>query len=272
MLYVPAESIEAYRAANEWNYFTNIEAIPEPEPDPNADTDLSQYENVMYVEGAKGFVGSTVTLSLKMNNAIEAVGFQCDFYAPEGTEVAVDGDGFEEINLSTERTTSNRTDYFNSAAQNDGAIRILASSTKSLPFSGNEGEIATIKLNIGSDVADGDYPLILKNIIISDADANSYKADYVKTTLTVSHYPLGDANGDGEVNISDFTAIANFILGTPKPNFVAAAADTNEDGDITVADLTKLVKLIFSSSATSNIPAMPAHVVVKSNCFDDIMY
>lgn len=236
------------------------------------DTDILSYENIIYVEKAEASAGSTVTLSLKMNNVIEAVGFQCDFYAPEGTEVAVDVDGFEEINLSTERTSSKRTDYFNYAAQQDGAIRILASSTKSLPFSGNEGEVATIKLNIGSDVADGDYPLIVKNVIISDADANSYKVDYVKTTLTVSSFTLGDANGDGEVNISDFTAIANFILGTPKPNFVAAAADTNEDGDITVADLTKLVKLILSSSATSNAPAKPAPAVVKSSCSDDIMY
>ena len=236
------------------------------------DTDILSYENIIYVEKAEASAGSTVTLSLKMNNVIEAVGFQCDFYAPEGTEISVDGDGFAEINLSTERTSSKRTDYFNYAAQQDGAIRILASSTKSLPFSGNEGEIATIKLNIGSDVADGDYPLIVKNVIISDADANSYKVDYVKTTLTVSSFTLGDANGDGDVNISDFTAIANFILGTPKPNFVAAAADTNEDGEITVADLTKLVKLILSSSATSNAPAKPAPAVVKSSCSDDIMY
>ena len=236
------------------------------------DTDILSYENIIYVEKAETSAGSTVTLSLKMNNSIEVVGFQCDFYAPEGTEIAVDGDGFEEINLSTERTSSKRTDFFTCGAQQDGAMRILASSTNLLPFLGNEGEVATIKLNISSDIADGDYPLIIKNIILSDADANSYKVDYVKTTLTVSSFTLGDANGDGNVNITDFISIANYIVGNQKPDFVAAAADINEDGAITVTDLTKLVKLIISGGTTSNAPAKPAPAVVKSTCFDDIMY
>ena len=88
----------------------------------------------------------------------------------------------------------------------------------------------------------------------------------------MSSFTLGDANGDGEVNITDFISIANYIVGNQKPDFVAAAADINEDGDITVADLTKLVKLIISGGTTSNAPAKPAAAVVKSTCFDDIMY
>lgn len=269
VLYVPAESVEAYRAAYGWSGFTNINAIPEtnpepePEPEPAEDTDLSQYENVMYVESADGYVGSEVTLSLKMNNAIEAVGFQCDFYAPEGTEVALDEDGYHEIYLSTERTTTNRTNVFDFAAQPDSAIRILASSTKVIPFSGNTGEVATIKLNIGSDVADGDYPLILRKVIISDAVGNSYKVDYVKTTLSVSSYMLGDANGDGDVNIADFTAIANYILGKKPGTFIENAADTNQDGEISVSDLSGLVQIILSGGDASKAPIKMASKVLQ---------
>lgn len=267
VLYVPAESVEAYRATYGWSDFTNIKAIPEtnpePEPEPAEDTDLSQYENVMYVESADGYVGSEVTLSLKMNNAIEAVGFQCDFYAPEGTEVALDEDGYHEIYLSTERTTTNRTNVFDFAAQPDSAIRILASSTKVIPFSGNTGEVATIKLNIGSDVADGDYPLILRKVIISDAVGNSYKVDYVKTTLSVSSYMLGDANGDGDVNIADFTAIANYILGKQPGTFIEKAADTNQDGEISVSDLSGLVQIILSGGDASKAPIKMASKVLQ---------
>ena len=236
------------------------------------DTDILSYENIIYVEKAETSAGSTVTLSLKMNNSIEVVGFQCDFYAPEGTEISVDGDGFAEISLSTERTTANRTNVFDFATQSDGAIRILASSTKVLPFNGNSGEIATIKLNISSDIADGDYPLILRKVVISDAVGNSYKVDYVKTTLSVSSFTLGDANGNGEVNIADFTAIANYILGREQTNFIPNAADTNQDGEISVSDLSGLVQIILSGESTSNAPAKPAPDAVKSSCFDDIMY
>ena len=236
-----------------------------------ADTDISAYENIIYVEKAEASVGSTVTLSLKMNNNREVVGFQCDFYAPEGTEIAVDADGFEEINLSTERTTSKRTDFFGSATQQDGAMRILAASTSLLPFLGNEGEIATIKLNIGSDMEDGDYPLIIRNTVFSDADGNTFKVNYVKTTLKISSYTLGDANGDGEINIGDFTAIANYILGHPKDSFVLQAADTNQDGEITVGDLSKLIKLILNAG-TSSAPTQAAPKATKVVLCDSVIY
>ena len=227
------------------------------------DTDILSYENIIYVDKAEASVGSTVTLSLKMNNKIEAVGFQCDFYAPEGTEVAVDDDGYHEIYLSNERTTATRTNVFDFAPQKNGAIRILASSTKVLPFMGNDGEVATILLNLSSDISDGEYPLILRNIVIADAVGNSYSVEYVKTTLTVSSYTLGDANGDGKVNIADFTSIANHILGKQQATFVEKAADTNQDGIITVADLSGLVQIILTDGNTSNAPVMIASDVLR---------
>ena len=227
------------------------------------DTDILSYENIIYVDKAEASVGSQVTLSLKMNNTIDAVGFQCDFYAPEGTEVAVDDDGYHEIYLSTERTTATRTNVFDFAPQKNGAIRILASSTKVLPFMGNEGEVATILLNLSSDISDGEYPLILRNIVISDAVGNSYSVEYVKTTLTVSSYTLGDANGDGKVNITDFTSIANHILNKQQATFVEKAADTNQDGVITVADLSGLVQIILHDGNTSNAPVMMASEVLR---------
>ena len=72
-----------------------------------------------------------------MNNAVEAVGYQCDIYLPDGISFVKDEDDDYLVELSTERTTYKNTDYFNYALQKDGALRILCSSTKSKPFSGN---------------------------------------------------------------------------------------------------------------------------------------
>ena len=118
---------------------------------------------------------------------------------------------------------------------------------------------------------DGEYPLIIRNTVLSDAEANSFKVSYVKTTLKISSYTLGDANGDGYINIADFTAIANYILGHPKDSFVLQAADTNQDGEITVADLTKLIKLILSSG-TSSAPAQSAPKATKVVLCDTVIY
>ncbi len=208
------------------------------------DTDITSFENVIYIEGVEAAAGGSATLSLKMNNVIAPTGFQCDVYLPDGVEVAMDGD-FYQIYLSTSRTTAQKTNYFDSSEQSDGSIRIMCSSTKNYTFSGNEGEVATIVVNVSPDMEEGEYPLILKNIVLSDADAQTYKVQYVKTTLTISSYTLGDANGDGEINVGDFTAIAGKIMGNPPASFVEKAADVNGDNEINVGDLTAVATLIL---------------------------
>ena len=66
------------------------------------------------------------------------------------------------------------------------------------------------------------------------------------TTLTLSDKLLGDANGDGEVNIGDFTAIANYILGIPPVSFVESMADIDSNGEINVGDLTALINILLN--------------------------
>ena len=68
------------------------------------------------------------------------------------------------------------------------------------------------------------------------------------TTLSLVNHLLGDANGDGKVNVSDFTAIVSYILEDKSASFVEEAADVNGDGKINVSDLTALVALILNSS------------------------
>ena len=149
-------------------------------------TDVSKYENVVFPVSTTGGAGSTVTVSVEMNNTVDATGFQFDIFLPEGITIATD-DGFYLIELSEARTTSRKTDYFNSSFNEEvGAPRVLCNSTLSYTFEGNSGEVCTIKLNIGEDVADGDYPIIFKNIVISDVNSNAYYVDDpIEATLTV---------------------------------------------------------------------------------------
>ena len=149
-------------------------------------TDVSKYENVVFPVSTTGYSGSTVTVSVEMNNVVNATGFQFDIFLPEGITIATE-DGFYLIELSEARTTSKKTDYFNSSFNEEaGAPRVLCNSTQSYTFDGNSGEVCTIKLNIGEDVADGDYPIIFKNIVISDVNSDAYYVDDpVEATLTV---------------------------------------------------------------------------------------
>jgi len=58
---------------------------------------------------------------------------------------------------------------------------------------------------------------------------------------------LGDANGDGNVNVTDIVEIVNDILGHPSAKFDPIAADVNSDGVVNVTDIVSVVNIILAS-------------------------
>ena len=68
-------------------------------------------------------------------------------------------------------------------------------------------------------------------------------------------YNKGDANGDSQIDVADFTAIANFILGSIPENFEEDAADVNKDEIVNVADITGVANIILYGSLNSSAAA-----------------
>lgn len=56
---------------------------------------------------------------------------------------------------------------------------------------------------------------------------------------------VGDANGDGKVNVTDIMSVANYILKLESPNFQEQAADVNADGRINVTDIMGIANIIL---------------------------
>ena len=213
----------------------NIENLP--------DTDISQLENTIYIGNVSAEKGKDMTLSVKMKNSVVAEGFQFDLELPEGVTVAKDADGFAEAYLSTERTSSRKTNTFDADFEANGALRVMAGSTNGSTISGNDGEVATIKLNVASSVAEGSYPIVLRNISISDSNAKSYDVELVKSTLTVTGV-LGDVDGDGYVTKADVTALTDYIMGRNPESFNYNNANINRDFNVDVADLVLLLNMV----------------------------
>lgn len=55
----------------------------------------------------------------------------------------------------------------------------------------------------------------------------------------------GDTNGDGVVDVSDVTAVVNFILGQKQAGYNPVAVDVNGDTVVDVTDVTALINLIL---------------------------
>lgn len=147
-------------------------------------TDISGKDNVIYLENSIGAPGEQTTLSLRINNTVTLRGFQCDIYLPEGISFVMNGIN-PAAQLSTARTTVDKTDYFNSAIQEDGALRVICASTKGYDFNGSSGEVAIIPVSIESGKELKNYSVYVKGGNISDPSGTNYVTDNVESSLEV---------------------------------------------------------------------------------------
>ncbi len=79
----------------------------------------------------------------------------------------------------------------------------------------------------------------LAYLLLSATDAGDTDRIYVDRWSNIT----GDINGDGEVNVSDVTALINKILGSS--TYSDAVCDINGDGEINVSDVTALINMIL---------------------------
>ena len=220
------------------------------------DTDISQLDNVMYIENVEANAGSTLTLSVKMKNTANIRGFQFDLYLPTGVSVVKSVKGKIQGSLSADRLPEEDEHQLTFSEQADGAIRFLCGSQYDETFTGSDGEIATLQISIAEEMEDGDYAIILKNVVLNETDISKfYETPVVKSTLTITSYMLGDINGDGIVNVLDYTGVANRIHGNTPEGFIEKAADVNVDGIINVLDYTGVANIIHTGSVSGTSSA-----------------
>ncbi|MBO7116599.1 MAG: leucine-rich repeat protein [Prevotella sp.] len=67
---------------------------------------------------------------------------------------------------------------------------------------------------------------------------------------------LGDANRDGQVNVTDIVATVNYIMVKPSADFNFKNADVNKDGEVNVTDIVGMVNIIMKGSTQNAREAM----------------
>ena len=150
------------------------------------ETDISQLDNVIYLEKSVLQVGSTATLSFRMKNSAAIRGFQFDLYLPDGVTVVKNSKNKIQGALSSGRLPVDDEHTLTLVEQADHAIRFLCNSEYAETFTGNEGEIATLQIQIDEGMPNGDYPFVIKNMSLNEINASVYyNHNYVQTSLTV---------------------------------------------------------------------------------------
>lgn len=219
--------------------------------------------NTLYIEDTEALVDSEITLSVKMRNTVDVEGFGFDLVLPYGMSFVTDDDGNPLVNLSEERTTARRTDTFGAAFliayRPNQAIRVIAASSNGSAIPAGDGEVCTIRLRIPKNMDSGYYGLRMMNISIADTEAHSYDVNQMTSKIIIRGLSLGDANGDGKVNVADLIAIAHYVLDRPPLNFSTRAADVNFDCKVNVADYVGVAHMLGEDPTQSQggFPRMP---------------
>jgi len=146
-------------------------------------TDVSTLDNTIYIESQTVEAGSQTTLSVKLQNTLSVRDFQFNLYLPEGMSFAMDDDGWCLAELTPARLTGMKT--FETAVQEDGSLLVLCYSLRNYVFSGTDGEVCTITINVEENVKPGNHTASIKNIELTESSSNSITLDAVDFTLTV---------------------------------------------------------------------------------------
>ena len=150
-------------------------------------TDISTLDNVIYIAPFSAEAGTRIAISIRMRNSAAIRGFQFDLYLPKGMTVVKSSKGRIQGSLTESRLPEEDEHDLTFSEQQDGAIRFLCSSQYDETFTGSDGEIATLQVEVSPDMADGEYPIQLKDMKLTETDISKfYEHALIESTVTIS--------------------------------------------------------------------------------------
>ena len=233
--------------------FEKAEQVPEEPNDPVVTT-----ENTLALGDVTANTGAAVSFPIRMTNKDEITALQMDLHLPVGITLVTDEEGDVVIETSNRVSTKHTIDCNKMA---DGCYRVICYSTKNTTFTGNSGELFSVKLSIRTGLTDGDYEIMATNIELSDNTGTAHAGQDVKGKVTVKSYTVGDTDNNGKHTINDAVCIINYILNQPNTVFVEAAADLDGNGKITVNDAVLLIsKYILGTTSNAYMETRAAAI------------
>ena len=243
ILYVPENSLDLYGTAKGWRNFAKIVGDPgEVVP-----------EYTVAVPDVTIAQGGTAKMVIELNNGEAVVnGYQFEVEFPAGVELQTDKDGGYIYEL-TDRYSVKDGMQISIYKVSSQVYRVMASSMTNVTLTGTDGPVLMLSLAASDEIADSGTGIV-RNIVISTNEGVSITTNDVEFAVIKAEYAMGDANGDGSVNVTDVMLIVNHILGNTLPVFHEECANMNGDSRIDVADVMLLVNMILSGE--SQAPAI----------------
>ena len=199
--------------------------------------------NTLALANIEVYKGRNVVLPVSMKNNESIKGLQFDLRLPAGVTVVTDAYDDLEISLTNRAHSSHAV---SPRLLSNGDYRIVVTSLSAKSFSGTEGNIMNITLNVPDGMVAGDYEIKVFSIVLNTKENETITPADVTSTLKVTDVAPGDASGDGAINVTDVGMVIDHILENTPENFVESAADVNADGNVNVTDVGLIIDIILS--------------------------
>lgn len=238
---------------NTWTISTETETYPSLKNNeavvvkPEDDEPVISNDDIIRVANVDAYKGKNVSVGVTLiNKATDLSAYQFDLTLPSGITMAKD----KNDNYLITKTSRYEDDkqVLQVTLLEDNTYRIVCYSNESKKITGTSGALLNIILNVTSTHTAGIFEANIDNIVFTKTNGSQIKLNSAKFNIEVHKAMMGDANGDGEINVADVVEIVKDILHKTTSRFVREAADVNEDGEINVTDIVLVVNMIMGGN------------------------
>ena len=147
--------------------------------------------------------GETGTLNIDMTNEKSICSFQFNIKLPEGINIVKeyneDDEYMEVINLTSRKKSSHELSFKQTA---DGGYFLIAYSLSNATFRDNSGSIVSIKVKADDNLAEGNYGVILSNVIMVTPEEEKISQEDYSGTITIQSDSGVESVVADEINVT----------------------------------------------------------------------
>lgn len=229
-LQVPSSAIASYKNSDEWENFTDVQAIGE----------------AVIGSVSAAFAGTTTSVEVNLQNAQTNVSeYSITLQLPEGMRPILTEDGHPVCQFTSRHSAPMPIVSITNTSDGCYTLNVVNESNK---VTGNDGNVFSIIIMVDADVETTLQSGTITTGSISYADGSSWSLEGNKFYFNVKNALAGDVDINGQINVMDVTLTVNRILGIPTNNFYWQLADMTHDGIISIADVMELVNKILGTN------------------------
>lgn len=183
------------------------------------------------------------TIDVALQNDTKFCAFQMDITLPSGvsvTNVELNVARLDEGTTTIAGANGNFQIAYN--VLSDNKLRVIAYNLANREIAQAEGTLFTVSL--GSEVEAANVSI--SNVLFVDKDNLAEHTITDATVVEGTDILIGDANGDGDVDVFDLFAVLDYAdeIITEEDGFVFKAADVDNSGEIDIFDFMAIVDII----------------------------